>query len=130
MQSYGGSCLCGAVVFSVGPKIGPTVHCHCTQCQRAHGAAFVTWVCQKDKNFSLDAGEDVLRWYQSSPQAQRGFCGHCGSSMFFRSQRWPGETHVVVACLKEQERFKPQAHVFYATHVSWVECKDDLPRRG
>lgn len=130
MKTYTGSCLCGKVAFLLGPETGETVHCHCTMCQRAHGAAFVTWVCVKDKDFSLQQGEEALRWYRSSPEAQRGFCRHCGSSMFFRSQRWPGETHVVIACLNEQEPFTPEAHVFYSTHVDWVECKDDLPRRG
>ena len=130
MTTYKGSCLCGEVAFAVGPQIGHVVHCHCTMCQKAHGAAFDTWVCQKDADFAVEQGRDVLRWYQSSPEAQRGSCSRCGSSLFFRSERWPGETHVVIACLNEQERFQPEAHVFYSTHVNWVDCQDDLPKRG
>lgn len=130
MKTYSGSCLCGEVAFSLGPGIGPVVHCHCSMCQRAHGAAFVTWVCQKNEDFALAQDSGVLSWYQSSPEAQRGFCSRCGSTLFFRSTRWPGETHVVVACLNEQEHFQPKAHVFYSTHVNWVECQDDLPKRG
>lgn len=38
-----GACLCGAVRYEVTDLLEQVAHCHCTMCQRAHGAAFVTW---------------------------------------------------------------------------------------
>lgn len=87
MKGYEGSCQCGTVKFAISGPFDAQVNCHCTQCQRAHGAPFVSWGCAKNANFTLQQGEDSLRWFDSSAEAQRGFCKLCGSTMFFRSAR-------------------------------------------
>ena len=130
MKRYTGSCLCEMVKFSISEPFESQVHCHCTLCQRAHGAAFVTWVCQKNETFAFDSGAESVRWYASTTEGRRGFCAHCGSTMFFRSSFWPDETHVALACLHEQNDFKVQAHICYDTHVGWAIVSDDLPRRS
>jgi hypothetical protein len=124
-----GACLCGAVTFSIGLPSLWCAHCHCTMCQRAHGAAFVTWVGVPTAQFHLDQGAD-LQWFLSSHGAGRGFCRCCGASMLFRSERWPGEMHVTVANLMAPIDRAPQAHVFYDTHVDWVQLGDSLPRKS
>jgi hypothetical protein len=100
-------------------------------CRRAHGAAFVTWVGVDTHHFTLHDPDGALRWFASSPGAERGFCTRCGSSMLFRSERWPGEMHVVVANLDEGADRAPMAHVFWDTHVEWadVDPNDGLPRK-
>jgi len=30
--------------------------------------------------------QDGLKWFQSSPQARRGFCGTCGASLFWQAE--------------------------------------------
>jgi hypothetical protein len=124
-----GRCQCGAVRFAAHLPTKWVAHCHCTMCRRAHGAAFVTWVGVADTSFELTDPDGVLRWYASSPGAQRGFCSRCGSMLFFRSQRWPGETHVVRASFDSELDREPQVHVFYDTRVSWFEVNDALPKR-
>lgn len=127
-KSISGSCLCGAVRFSVRPPTKWCGHCHCRMCQLAHGAAFVTWFGIANQQFQLNA-EATLRWYQSSAKAQRGFCETCGSTLFFRSEDWPGEMHVVRACVDALDR-DPAGHVYMDSHVDWVELGDQLKRLG
>ncbi|NND44998.1 MAG: GFA family protein, partial [Xanthomonadales bacterium] len=86
-----GSCLCGAVRFHLDLPSKWCAHCHCNMCRKAHGAGYVTWVGFEANHFTLDSGEDALRWFDSSAGAQRGFCSRCGSTMFFRSEQWAGE---------------------------------------
>lgn len=124
-----GSCLCGAVRFTLRLPTRWIAHCHCTLCQRAHGAAFVTWVSVDAARFALDAEDDALAWYASSPQAERGFCRLCGSSLLFRSARWPGEVHVARACIDGPLDRLPQLHGFYDTHVDWFTVNDGLPKK-
>ncbi|GAB2587125.1 hypothetical protein GCM10027034_19340 [Ramlibacter solisilvae] len=50
--------------------------------------------------------------------------------MLFASDRWPGEMHVARALLDDSLDKQPAAHVFYETHVSWLEVKDDLPKKN
>jgi len=128
--SLHGSCLCRAVCFRVEPPLKWVAHCHCTQCQRAHGAAFVTWVSVDERQWRLDDAQGALRWHESSSAARRGFCGRCGSSLFFRSTRWPGEVHVARANFSTPPAEQPRAHGFYETHVDWFAVHDDLPKKA
>jgi hypothetical protein len=129
-QVFTGRCLCGAVHFEV---TGPTMwcaHCHCSLCRRAHGAAFVTWFGVPSKQFRFTDGEDEVGWYSSTSEARRGFCRTCGSTLFFTSDRWAGETHIALAHMDGPIDREPAVHVFYDTHVRWVELGDDLKKLG
>lgn len=44
MSLASGQCLCGEVHFQARLPSKWVAHCHCTQCQRSGGSAFVTWV--------------------------------------------------------------------------------------
>jgi hypothetical protein len=123
-----GSCLCGAVRFRIEPPTLWCAHCHCTMCQRAHGAAFVTWVGAAAGRAAVEGAS--LRWHRSSAEAERGFCATCGSMLFFRSSRWPGELHVARTSFDGAIDREPQAHVFWETHVPWFEVHDALPKKA
>jgi hypothetical protein len=49
-------------------------------CRRWNGVAFVGVQC--GENVEFEGEEHVVR-YRSSEWAERGFCGRCGSSLFF-----------------------------------------------
>ncbi len=74
-----GRCLCGKVSYTVAAA---TLHhhaCHCGTCRRwAGGPAFAAAV--KDVSWR---GDDFVRRYASSEWAERGFCGDCGTHLFF-----------------------------------------------
>ena len=131
MTQAHGSCLCGDVRFTVTWPSKWVAHCHCTMCQRAHGAAFVTWFGMEEAHAHIDDAAGALCWYASSPGAERGFCARCGSSLFFRSTRWPGELHIALANLDGDADRAPMAHVCWDTHVDWaaVDPDDGLPRK-
>lgn len=121
-----GSCLCGALRFSVKLPSKWCAHCHCSMCRIAHGAGYVTWVGFERDQVEFKQGHQSLSWYESSPGAQRGFCRHCGSSMFFRSERWAGELHVALGCILVDIDRQPQANVFFDKHVGWMSIDDSL----
>lgn len=125
-----GSCLCGALRFQARLPSLWVAHCHCSRCQRAHGSAFVTWAGFPASAVAIDADGQAPAWYASSPGARRGFCPRCGSPMFFESSRWPGETHIARAVIDGPLDRPPGAHVFYDSHVPWVDTGDALPRHG
>lgn len=125
--SASGTCLCGAVRFAVPMPALWVAHCHCTRCQRAHGAAFVTWVGTTESEAVIDDPDAALRWHAAQGRGQRGFCSHCGSPMFFKADRWPGELHVARALFSSEVRPAPQMHAFHDTQVPWVTLGDDLP---
>lgn len=127
--SASGSCLCGAVVFVATLPSRWVAHCHCTRCQRAHGAAFVTWAGFVESDVVIADEQAQLRWHPGIEGGRRAFCGCCGSPMFFQSPRWPGEIHVARALFVDPLDREAQLHVHYQSHVPWVACADSLPRK-
>jgi hypothetical protein len=124
-----GACLCGAVSFTAGLPSKWVAHCHCTRCQRAHGAAFVTWVGVDEPHVVLRDPDHLLRWHEAREGGSRGFCSKCGSPMFFKAAAWPGELHIARALFTDPLDREPQVHAYYDTHVGWVALGDDLPRK-
>ena len=124
-----GSCLCGAVTFAAELPPKWVAHCHCSRCQRAHGAAFVTWVGFEEAAVDVNDPESSLRWHVAAEGGHRAFCGLCGSPMFFKSLRWAGELHIARALFIDPIAQAPMAHVNFDTHVPWVTLGDELPRK-
>jgi hypothetical protein len=99
-------------------------------CRRNHGAAFVTWFGVPKTNFRLLEGETAVTRYQSSDHGSRSFCSQCGSSLLCELDRDPDTIDVTLASMLAPIDRPPEAHVFFDTHVEWVEFLDQLPKMG
>lgn len=66
--------------------------------------------------------------FVSSPGTERSFCAVCHTPLFYRSQRWPDETHMMAATLDDPDGFQPQAHFHWAEREPWLELDDALPK--
>lgn len=121
-----GSCLCQALRFYFTPPSLWCAHCHCTMCRKMHGAGYVTWAGVKEDAFVIDAGEEYLRWYQSSAQGKRGGCNRCGSIMLFQSQQWPGEMHIALGSLDDVMDREPELNTYFDTHIEWMPIDNKL----
>jgi hypothetical protein len=132
MSQARGSCLCGELQFLARLPSKWVAHCHCTLCQRSNGAAFVTWVGMEASRCEISDPNARLAWHGSSEGAERGFCSRCGSPLFFRSSRWPGELHITRANFRDPLDREPQVHVFWDSHVPWVrlDAADGLERKS
>lgn len=116
-----GSCLCGAVSFSVSEALRPVVACHCVQCRKTSGH-YVAATSARREDIEI-TGE--VRWYQSSETARRGFCPTCGSSLFWDG---PGANLSIHAGVLDGETdLKISAHIFCADKGDYYEIPDDVP---
>jgi hypothetical protein len=90
-----GGCLCGAVRYVIDGELRDVILCHCRECLRWHGHFCAATSCrQDDLRFTESRG---LRWIDSpgsDAHARRGFCGECGSSLFWDA---PDRATVAVA---------------------------------
>ena len=125
-----GSCLCGAVRFSIRPPTLFCGHCHCSMCRRSHGAGYVTWFGVARGQFSMDSGETNLVRFRSSEHGTRSFCGRCGSSLFCEFTHHPDIVDVVLASMHAPIDRGPQCHFYFDDRVEWVAVNDGLPRLG
>lgn len=81
MTDHTGSCLCGGVKYKISGALRPVVACHCTQCRKTSGHYVAATQCEA-KDLNVEAA--TLTWFKSSEVAERGFCGCCGSNLFWR----------------------------------------------
>jgi len=76
-----GGCLCGAVRYVVTGPLRDVVLCHCAMCRRMHGHVGAYTAAAREALSLVESRG--LRWYTSSAKARRGFCGDCGSTLFW-----------------------------------------------
>ena len=80
-----GRCLCGAVTYEVRGPLRDIMVCHCVECRRWSGYLGAFTSTLEEHLELLRSG--ALRWVvspDSDRRAQRGFCGECGSSLFWK----------------------------------------------
>ncbi|MBF3200109.1 GFA family protein, partial [Pseudomonas aeruginosa] len=82
-QTFHGSCLCGALRYRLSSPPRALSHCHCSQCRKAHGAAFASYGSVPVADLHIDRGADLLAAFSSSPAVLRRFCSRCGSPLFW-----------------------------------------------
>src|SRR5215510_2367775 len=88
---YGG-CACGQVRYECTAAPFAMFNCHCRDCQRASGGAFVTVALFTEPSLHLLKGQpkyhriigEAGRW------TDRGFCANCGTPLFAKGEVAPG----------------------------------------
>ena len=78
---YRGQCLCGAVRLVLSGAQPSLSVCHCRVCRRWGGGPLFSAECHRAPQIE---GLEHVRVYASSEWAERGFCGHCGTHLFYR----------------------------------------------
>ena len=119
-----GSCLCGAVRFEVtGPGPDPSI-CHCGQCRKQSGHV---WSSSYVPDAALTITGDTLRWYRASSKAERGFCGTCGSFLFWREAA-EGHTSFAMGAVDGPTGLRLAKHIFTADKGDYYAIADDVPQ--
>ena len=115
-----GSCMCGQVTYQINGALRPITACHCTQCRKSSGhysAATST------PNENLTTKGDSLKWFKSSDVASRGFCGTCGSNLFWRPVG-KGRTSIFSGSIDGPTELKIENQIFVEDKGDYYELPD------
>lgn len=121
-----GGCLCGAVRYKAAGAPRLVHYCHCGMCRRATGGPFAVLVWWNAQAVQWTEAEPNLR--RSSPIAQRGFCGCCGTPLFLR---YDGQERLalMLGSFDDPLRLRPTHHYGVEGRIAWVDCGLGLPGR-
>ena len=120
-----GSCLCGAVAFEIRGGLRPVIACHCGQCQKTSGHFVAATACPAEQ-FTLTE-ERGLKWFQSSPEARRGFCGECGGNLFYeRLDR--DQISIMAGTIDQPSGLELVEHIYVADKSDYYEIADGKPQ--
>jgi hypothetical protein len=123
-----GGCACGAVRYRLTSEPLFTHCCHCLNCQRQTGSAFVINLLIEADRVELLAGEpqpvEVPRDDGSKQRISR--CSNCQVAVF--SDYGRAEVLFVRGGTLDQPReITPDVHIFTKSKVSWVTLPDSVP---
>lgn len=123
-----GSCLCQGVAYEIDGEVRDLLYCHCTMCRKAHGSAFRARGKVLASEFRWTRGEDLVRYYESSPGNHRGFCSVCGTPLLSRFDDKPKVLGLALGPLDDDPVHRPVCHLFVASKAPWHEIGDTLPQ--
>ena len=124
---HDGSCLCGAVRFTVSAPLPAPNACHCTACRKHSGHYGASVDVPRDRVQIHDSG--ALRWFQSSAKVRRGFCGTCGSTLFWDPifRDW---TAIAMGAFDGPTQTHLSHHIFVAEKGDYYVIADGLPQNS
>jgi hypothetical protein len=125
-----GGCACGAVRYKLTADPMIVNACHCRDCQRITGSAFVIniWIERRfveqsgelPKSFKLVAGT-------GNPH-EVFFCGACATYLWSKYHAAPGDTVLLRAgTLDDPASVQPDVHIFTRSKLPWLELPKDVP---
>ena len=121
-----GSCLCGAVRFTVEGDLAAPSACHCSRC-RKHTGHYEAGTDVPRSALTV-TGEDSITWYWSSDKkVRRGFCSVCGSSLFFDIIR-VDRIGINMGVFDTPTHTRLTMHIFVADKGDYYDIADGLPQ--
>ncbi len=124
-EIHTGGCLCGRVRFRTFGPLREVVACHCTQCRRQSGH-FYAATNVADEQLRIEGLEHVT-WYKASEAARRGFCGTCGSALFWKPEA-ESMTSLMAGAFDAPSGLRLARHIFCADKGDYYEIADGLPQ--
>lgn len=123
-----GSCLCGAVEYSITSNMGLFQYCHCSRCQKITGSAHSANLFVAPSDFTWTRGADCVGRYEPEHTKHFAscFCTHCGSNLPWLTKS--GRAVIVPAgSLNQHPGIEPAANTYFASRAPWEKCVSDLP---
>jgi hypothetical protein len=119
-----GGCLCGKTRYEAAGAPHDITHCHCEDCRRSSGSAFLTWASFWRADFAFTSGDPrTIEWAGRS----RSFCPECGTPLTFQTVPGAEEVAVTVASLDLPGSVIPTDHTWTQDRLPWIRLDDGLP---
>ncbi|WP_029074158.1 GFA family protein [Kaistia adipata] len=127
-RSHTGSCLCGAVRYTVEGDFQSFFLCHCARCRKDTGSAHAANLFSTTARLAWLSGEDRIRTFRlPGSRHQRSFRAECGSAL--PGLQMDGALLVVTAgSLDGPTGIRPNAHIFVASRTDWDDHLETVPR--
>ena len=121
-----GSCLCGKISYEASGELRDVTACHCTQCRKQSGHYFAATSLNKDM-LEISDPDDLLKWFQASDDAARGFCPNCGSTLFWQ-RKGSRDISILAGSVDGPTGLKTARHIFVADKGDYYEINENEPQ--
>lgn len=129
-NKYSGRCLCGQISYSVNSEPVFSGNCHCKDCQRSSGSAFIPAMIFPEEVVVV-SGE--VKYFESQADSgnlhRRGFCPNCGSQLFARFSNMPGMLGIKSGTLDKTSNYVPTLDFHISSAAAWDFMNPELPKK-
>lgn len=128
-EGCGGQCFCGAVRYRMRGQPMFVYCCHCTDCQKQTGSAYVINAQIETERIDLIAGEPVA----ASMTTESGYphdifrCQTCLTAVWSDYGRRGWLRFIRIVTLDRPGDFPPAAHIYTRSKLPWVSLDDGVP---
>ncbi len=125
-----GGCLCGAVRYESGGDPIFSLQCHCRDCQKSSGTAYIAAMRVPAASFQITQGapKTYIGKADSGNAITRAFCGECGSPLYVQVATRPDIVGLRVGTLDDPSEFRPEADIFVKSAQPWEHLNPELPK--
>jgi hypothetical protein len=129
MSNVTGGCLCGGVRYTLKDEPARRGVCHCRDCQRFTGSAFMPLMFFPKASVDLKGElKSFTTEGSSGHKVHRHFCSNCGSSVAIEAEHGAGRMLVAVGTLDDPSGFVPDVEIFCDFAQPWVNERADRKR--
>jgi hypothetical protein len=124
-----GGCACGAVTYSMNTQPIVVHCCHCSECQRQTGSAFVlNAIIEADRVvFDGPITEVTLPTPSGNGQVVTR-CRECGVAVFSNYLSRQGKLRYIrVGTMDQPGKCPPHVHIFTSSKLPWLTLSSDVP---
>ncbi len=116
-----GSCLCGAIRYTVHADVTELRACHCISCQKISGAGGTVNAIVPTRDFSIVQGtpKRYTKTADSGRILHRYFCGDCGSGIYSQREVTPERVVVRAGAFDNPPPMKLSAHIWTKSARNW-----------
>lgn len=124
-----GGCACGAVRYRLGSAPMFVHCCHCRDCQRQTGTAFVINALIETDRITILSGrpKPVAVPTESGRPHETHRCADCGTALWSDYGGRPALRFVRVGTLDDPSAFRPDVHIYVRSKLPWVALPEDTP---
>ena len=126
--THKGSCSCGKIHYQYHGEIDEISMCHCRDCQKAQGTAFVAITPIQSANFQFTQGAEFAKSHQCTANKARVFCGECGSPLYSERKDKPEVKRLRLGTLDTKFSTENRYHMFVDSKAHWDVILDDYPQ--
>lgn len=124
-----GGCQCGALRYELAEAPLTLYACHCSNCQKQTGSAFVLSAIIPEQAFSFIQGAPAkVEWTADSGAKRYGmFCGDCGNRIANGQDGGPPFLSLRAGTFDDTSWVRPAGHIWTKSAQGWFKfAEDDL----
>lgn len=122
-----GGCQCGTLRYELSAAPMMIYACHCANCQKQTGSAFVMSATVVENSFKFTQGEPAkFEWKSDAGNSRFGyFCGDCGCRIAHGQEPSIGVLSLRGGTIDDASWVRPAGHIWTKSAQSWVTFSED-----